>query len=314
MVCKRCNVEINENFLYGKGIFCSKRCQLRYSFELRQEEIIKKTSKTLTLERRIIFKECEKCKTEFKITRNVSKDNKEIIRKKEKRFCSRICANSIGGSKNSEKLIRYNLTCEKCNKKFKTVKKEKRFCESHNYYEILCKEKRKCVKCDKLIKKINKTGFCQKCLYYTKEGRAIRSDLAKKVMTKTISEGKHKGWQSRNIRSYLEKFFERVLIFNKLFDECKVEYKINKSDLGINSKYCYFLDFYFPEKKINLEIDGRQHNFLDRKESDKIRDEHLIKNGINVYRIKWKNINNKEGKIYIKNEIEKFLNYYSDVV
>jgi very-short-patch-repair endonuclease len=80
--------------------------------------------------------------------------------------------------------------------------------------------------------------------------------------------------------------------------------------LGLNEPYNYFLDFYFHNKKIDLEIDGKQHEYKDRKISDKKRDEALIKNGIKVYRIKWKNINTENGKRYIQDEIQKFLEFY----
>lgn len=73
-----------------------------------------------------------------------------------------------------------------------------------------------------------------------------------------------------------------------------------------------FQIFIFSDIKLDLKIDGKQHNYKERKESDKKRDKLLIeKLGINVYRIKWKSINNKKGKEYIKKEIEKFLIYYN---
>ena len=58
-----------------------------------------------------------------------------------------------------------------------------------------------------------------------------------------------------------------------------------------------------------MEVDGKQHSY--RKEHDDLRDELLTNNGYNVYRIKWKSINSKNGKDYIKEEIEKFINYYN---
>ena len=103
-------------------------------------------------------------------------------------------------------------------------------------------------------------------------------------------------WQSRNILSFPEKFFKRVLLNNELFDKCIVNYMIDKKDLGINEHGNYFLDFYFPEKKIDMEIDGKQHEYNDRKDSDKKRDTLLKKNGYKVYRIKWNEINTDNGK------------------
>jgi hypothetical protein len=125
-----------------------------------------------------------------------------------------------------------------------------------------------------------------------------------------VKKGIHKGWQSRKILSYPEEFFIKVLDNNNL--KYETNFMIKKSDLGFNDTGNYFLDFYFADKNIDLEIDGKQHNYEDRQESDIIRDESLDKKGINVYRIKWKNINNLEGKSYIENEIKRFLNFYNE--
>lgn len=103
-----------------------------------------------------------------------------------------------------------------------------------------------------------------------------------------------------------------VLDNNNLF--YKHNFVINKKDLGLNDVSNYFLDFYFSDKKIDLEIDGKQHNYPDRKQKDKIRDELLQKVGIKVYRIKWKNPTTDENKEYIKNEINKFLKYENSII
>lgn len=124
----------------------------------------------------------------------------------------------------------------------------------------------------------------------------------------SVKNGTHKGWINRNILSYPEKFFIEVLNNNKLTYE--QNFVINKRDLGLNDVSNYFLDFYFNDKKIDLEIDGKQHSYKDRKEKDKIRDKLLDDFGIKVYRIKWKNPTNDVNKEYLKEEIRKFLDYY----
>lgn len=139
---------------------------------------------------------------------------------------------------------------------------------------------------------------------------SMKINVSKKIRER-VKNGTHKGWQSRNITSYPEKFFISVLKNNNLFDKCKVNFKIKKNDLGLDEEGNYFLDFYFLDKKIDLEIDGKQHNF--RKEHDEKRDQYISNNGIIVYRIKWKSINNDKGKKYIKNEIDKFLDFYNNI-
>lgn len=84
---------------------------------------------------------------------------------------------------------------------------------------------------------------------------------------------------------------------------------IRKLDLGTQENGCYFLDFALSNK-IDLEIDGKQHELKDRKEHDKIRDERLTKAGYKVYRIKWKNL--PKYNDYIKDEINKLLKWYNE--
>ena len=98
-------------------------------------------------------------------------------------------------------------------------------------------------------------------------------------MKKLISEGKHKGWMGRNQISYPEQFWMKILDNNIEYIH---EYDVCQSDLGINSDYKYFLDFYLPEINMDLEIDGKQHKY--RQEQDNKRDEYLSKKYI-VYRI-----------------------------
>jgi very-short-patch-repair endonuclease len=131
--------------------------------------------------------------------------------------------------------------------------------------------------------------------------------VKKKISDKN---GTHQGWKSRNIKSYPEIFFSRVLSENLI--EFEFNKMIKKRDLGINCDSNYFLDFYFDKNKIDLEIDGGQHKY--RKDHDRIRDELLIKNGYTVYRIEWKSINSENGKKYIKNEINKFLIFYQNKI
>lgn len=137
--------------------------------------------------------------------------------------------------------------------------------------------------------------------------KLLKSINSKRMMEKRISEGKHKGWTTRNIISYPELFFMKVLTDNNILYHHN--YPVPKQDLGIDSPYNYFLDFYIENKKIDLEIDGKQHKY--RVDHDELRDNALNNNGFYVYRIKWKNINTKSGQEYIKNEIDKFLNFYN---
>lgn len=122
-------------------------------------------------------------------------------------------------------------------------------------------------------------------------------------MLEKVRNGTHMGWKSRKGKqpSYPEKFFMDVLDNNQI----KYEHELPCGK--------YFIDLAIKEKMIALEIDGKQHQYTDRKEKDLEKDKYLVDNGWKVYRIKWKLINNLGGKIYIKEQIDSFLKFYIQV-
>lgn len=118
-----------------------------------------------------------------------------------------------------------------------------------------------------------------------------------------IENGTHLGWRSRKGKSpsYPERFFMNVLANNGIAYE---------RELPAGR---WFIDFAIEDKKIALEIDGKQHEMMERKSSDVKKDAYLVSAGWTVHRIKWKSINSDAGKLYIKNEIDKFLELYRNV-
>lgn len=218
-----------------------------------------------------------------------------------KKFCNSSCSATYHN-------YRRVLTNETKNKMRETHKKK--------FLDKLCSETnitRNCIICNKefVVKRnINNRKLKSKTCS-TICSTKLKSKVAKEYMDKKVKDGSHKGWTSRNVLSYPEKFFIEVLKNNNIFDICKINYPMAKSKLGEKTNYNYFLDFYFEDLKLDLEIDGKQHKF--RKEHDLKRDELLMKNGIKVYRIDWKNINTDSGKLYIENEIDKFLNYFNSL-
>lgn len=106
---------------------------------------------------------------------------------------------------------------------------------------------------------------------------------------------------SRNITSFAENFFINVLS-NELPN---VSY-IREKRFGK-----YFLDFFFEDKMFDLEIDGKQHLYKERAESDKKRDEFLKENNVIVYRISWNEINSDDGKNKMKAKIDAFIEFYN---
>lgn len=100
--------------------------------------------------------------------------------------------------------------------------------------------------------------------------------------------------------SYLEEWF---------FDECIIKNNLEKQ-YDIVNEYCefpYFIDFAFLNIKVAVELDGKCH-FIHgekRKDHDKIKDEHLIKNGWKIFRICYNENNVKT--------INEFLAYISEI-
>lgn len=163
-------------------------------------------------------------------------------------------------------------------------------------------EIRYCSKCGKQLDHRNVTGLCAvhnmerlhanhaikcKTIEYRNAMRNIQSSL--------VATGKHHGWNSRNIKSYAERFFESVL------DNNRIQY-IREKKIGK-----YFLDFAIG--RIDLEIDGKQHEYSERKQSDIERDRFLRAAGYFVYRIKWNEINSETGKEMMKDKIELLIDF-----
>lgn len=131
-----------------------------------------------------------------------------------------------------------------------------------------------------------------------------------------MKNGTHQGWQIRgnNVQSYPEKIWEQN--FNNLGFEDGIdyfkEYKVNKrTDLGLDDSRNYFLDFLFiaPDgTKIDVEIDGKQHQYEKNKNLDAIRDKALKDNDFIVHRIPWISINkSKEREKEFQNQKEELI-------
>jgi very-short-patch-repair endonuclease len=134
-----------------------------------------------------------------------------------------------------------------------------------------------------------------------------RAAASKLVQQKLIESGKHKGWQSRKITSYAERYWIEVLNAENISYEREVPVKHEKSN--------YFLDFVIERngKLIDLEIDGKQHCYEDRAEADIVRDDFLQSVGYLVYRIPWNTVNTVEGRQLMQDKINAFLEFYNSL-
>jgi very-short-patch-repair endonuclease/ribosomal protein S14 len=204
------------------------------------------------------------------------------------RFCSRACANSHVHSDETKQKIKMSLDATLL-AQAKHVSRSKKVCSI----------------CGVAIKSVNKTGVCRYCLDNTPEGLVIKQALGRKGYQTKQERGTHVGWQSRNITSYAEKFWQNVLDSNNITYEREFLVNCNKTH--------YFLDFKLVcgDKLIDLEIDGKQHTYADRAESDLIRDTNLTGLGYLVYRIPWNEVNSDAGKAQMKQKIDDFLVFYN---
>jgi Protein of unknown function (DUF559) len=233
---------------------------------LHTQETLKKRAENV----KIFDKICPKCGVIFEVKRK-EKDGEYVAVSRERTFCSSRCANSRQHTEKEKEKISKSL-----------FKPELRI---------------KCESCGKEIR-INPSRLCRSCINRSDKMRKKNSE----AQLRLVKEGKHHGWPSRKIESYAETFFKRVLTNNGFIEnkDYFFNHTVKKVDLGVESSSCYFLDFFFPNKMLDLEIDGGQHFYYEERiESDTLRDNLLKEHQYDVYRITWKNINTEKGRAYV---------------
>lgn len=247
---------------------------------------------------------CEKCGKEY--TKTFSPKQYQHYLKLH-HFCSRACANARIHTPESRAKVSASLR-----------KLHNHSCKPHP-----CElRKTTCLCCGaEILLKTTAETTCYSCReahpeikkyqLYSSNGKRITSEKTKMKLCKSIQEritaGTHIGWISRNIASYPEKFWKKVLENNGI--EYSFNFPVKKMDLGFSDTACYFLDFKIGEN-IDLEIDGGQHLMEDRRKHDEERDAALKAHGWMVYRISWNEINTEEGSQVMKEKIDRFLEWY----
>lgn len=278
-------------------------------------------AKKHSLEKKEYTFKCPRCGNDFSLLLNES----EYKNGKHKTYCSYKCANVRERSEETKEKIANGVkkhiekngittytriskqksfnTCIYCGKEI--GKNKTGYCKNC-YYKHAERTKRKeqekikrfCNDCGKEIGRNNKSGYCSKCLpkHYNEFPERIKN--IKAAIRKTIEDGKHKGWISRNIESFPEKFWKNVLQNNN------IDYEFNKPFMG------KFLDFVICVdnlRYIDLEIDGSQHKR--RQQYDIERDKFLSEHGFIIHRIEWNDVKSENGKIKMKKKIDNFLNF-----
>ena len=248
------------------------------------------------------------------------------------RFCSRACANSHQRSdesrlKTSDALFGHNINFDDYVPEMKDLYFDKKITYKHfKYYKQDCVEGVDYIVCPYCG--IRVAALCSHVLSHGKKSKDVkeefgenypvtsqmsqkrRQDSSTIVQQTLIDEGRHKGWQSRDKKSYAEQFWIQVLDNNNI--DYQREFVVNKRTLGLNDSSNFFLDFLLPGN-IDLEIDGKQHGYEDRKEHDKERDAILTQHGYIIYRIQWINPNTPQNKLKVQNQIKEFLDWYQNL-
>lgn len=217
---------------------------------------------------------------------------KEIVGGGRKKFCDSSCAASFNNKKRGK---HSQVTKDKIRKTLL-----KRYSENQTGSP---KGRKKyphvCPTCQKNFIGRKNQKYCSiKC--------ARKSPITKEIIREKVKEkiknGTFQGWKTRNIKSYPEIFFENVLTNNEI--------KFKREDFSTKK---YFLDFFIEKNgsMIDLEIDGKQHQY--RKDKDHERDLFLSEKGFIVYRISWNEINTEKGKKEMKDKINKFLSFYNSL-
>jgi len=110
-----------------------------------------------------------------------------------------------------------------------------------------------------------------------------KSTLLSNNMTERIKQNRRSNYR-RDKRSYLEASFETWLKENNISLKYETEFTIKNH---ITKKW-YFVDFYFPEINLIVELDGKQHEKPKHKEADRIRDDYITTNlNIDIFRISY---------------------------
>jgi very-short-patch-repair endonuclease len=278
--CKLCNKE------FEKGIkdYCSWSCRNKDSAKNVKYIICKICNKEIRQSNLSVHKKsCKRLNTE----KNCPKCKK--VFKGDNKFCSHSCANShIISEEHKEKLRQNkywgnNVIIREKKVKNKIVKEK----------TIKIREKKYCVICNK---EITSKEYCKQH-YMLKPGYSEKQSLALK---KAIQEGKLDRWYKNKEGSYAEKWWQQFLKDN------------NIAFIWQHREGLYLLDFVLEKngKKIDFEIDGKQHLWEDRKLHDIKRAAKLKEKGYDTFRVQWFYAKDIEK---IENEKQNFLDFWSSI-
>jgi very-short-patch-repair endonuclease len=141
-------------------------------------------------------------------------------------------------------------------------------------------------------------SWCQICNSLIKHKRIQTcSDTCKRILLSIKSKQncyKTKYNRGRHKKSYLESSFEEWLVSHNV-----TNFVMEKKFKRLDKMKTYFVDFYFPELKIAIELDGTQHKST--KKYDQERDQYISEQyHVKIVRISHKDYINKTKMPVIK--------------
>ena len=206
----------------------------------------------------------EKAQTQYLLNPKRCKNCNDIIAfiQKNNKFCSSSCSASFY-NKNRKGVARPDITKQKISVSInQTIKITK---PPHTKIK-------QCTVCGKFHPRNAKT--CSDECY---------SELLSIRVIDRIKQNKRSNYR-RDKKSYLEQSFEKWMIDNNIELTYIDEYTI-KNHL---TRKWYFVDFYFPDINLIVELDGKQHEKPKHKQADNDRDEYIESHlGIKVFRISY---------------------------
>jgi hypothetical protein len=241
-----------------------------------------------------IEKECPICKVKFITRKGISK---------EPTYCSRDCANipQLGKRHSKESNLKTSKTLLGDSK---WIDKKCEYCD--NTFKILDSRKNSHKNGD--LRRFCSTSCGSKNNWGNEDYRKRHSEMFCNLLL-----NKKVGWLSHGDVPFSELVYIKFLNENGFADRYHHNFTVNKKEYDSESKSCYFLDFYFPHLNLDLEIDGEQHEQEKRKIHDEERTKFLENHGFIVYRIKWKEIQSKKGKEFLKEQQQNLLNFIKNL-
>jgi very-short-patch-repair endonuclease len=230
------------------------------------------------------------------------------LRNRKNRLAGGLVGSEIA-KKNAQKIqdqyLKNPNKCEQCENSLKYNQRHNKFC-SQSCSATFYNKRRKGVSLDESIKQkisssirkfnkenpnpqYSKISFCQVCNSIVRNkitktcSPECKSILLSNNVLERIKRNKRSNYR-RDKKSYLEESFENWLSSINISLKYETEYTIHNH---ITQKW-YFVDFYFPEINLIVELDGKQHEKPIHKENDRQRDDYITKHlNIEVFRISY---------------------------